>query len=157
MSLLEPAESSVGFYLEQPPPRTIYCSPSLRCFSVAKLAYPEHMIVVDERIQEMNFGTWEQVRWSEIPKAEIDSWTEDIINFTPPKGESFAQVITRVRDFCLEKHHEQSVFLITHSGVLKALRFLENPVVASALVNFDFARPVDFLFDPKTNGLNGLD
>lgn len=79
-----------------------------------------------EGLREMDFGSWEMVNWCEIPKAAVDSWTDDFAHHKFGGAESVLEVLTRVRqvlDQAKALHHEELV-LITHAGVIRAVQWL---------------------------------
>ena len=80
---------------------------------------------VDERLREMSFGLWEGLPWSDIDKADIDSWADDIVGYQVPRGERFQDVIERVNAF-LSSLPEGEHLLITHAGVIKACWILRG-------------------------------
>jgi alpha-ribazole phosphatase len=103
----------------------IYTSPLSRCLQLAdylatKLAVP---VVKDERLKELNFGTWEMKQWDEIDKISLDKWMADFVNGSPPQGESFTELATRVSVFKSEvdTQPEQKIIVVTHDGVIRSL------------------------------------
>ena len=52
--------------------------------------------VVDERLREFDFGTWEGVPWESIPRAELDAWAADFLHARPHGGESVQMLHERV-------------------------------------------------------------
>ena len=95
----------------------VIVSPLRRCLKLAE--YLNIPFEVDSRIQEMDFGEWEGIPWSEINPKEIDAWANDIVGYRVPGGERFQDVIERVEEFLSELRGEDNL-LITHSGVIKA-------------------------------------
>lgn len=107
----------------------VYTSPLLRCRSVAERLSPAP--AVDARLVEMHFGEWEMRRWDEIEKAVFDAWVADILHFTPPGGESAAQMLARTLAFIdeLRAGEAPAAAVLTHGGVLRVLfaHWLEVP------------------------------
>ncbi|PRC91526.1 histidine phosphatase family protein [Solimicrobium silvestre] len=102
----------------------LFSSPLQRCAGLAQ-ALAEHMttlIKFDARLVEMNFGTWELRAWNDIPRAEIDAWAEDVVNYQPGGGECVLQMAQRVASFyqelCL---HQQDSIVICHAGTIRLL------------------------------------
>ena len=118
----------------------VYSSPLTRCRSVAERLSPTTS--VDERLVEMHFGDWEMRRWDEIEKAAFDAWVADILNYTPPGGESAAQMLARTLSFIddLLTAGRQAAAIVTHGGVLRVLfaHWLEVPPRRWPRLNFDF-------------------
>jgi len=108
------------------PETLIVCSPAQRCQRLAQ-DLDRGPVAVDVRLQELSFGAWEGQLWSDIPRAMSEPWTDDVIHRSPPAGESFLDVIGRVRSFMLDpalpKHHK-NLLLVTHAGVIRALSHL---------------------------------
>ncbi len=100
----------------------VYSSPLSRCTLLAdffKLVYQK-----DSRLKEMNFGVWEMQAWDAIPLEQIQPWYDDFIHICPPNGENLLMLRERIDDFwkeIQEKHNDQKVLIITHSGVIRIL------------------------------------
>ena len=77
--------------------------------------------VVDERLREFDFGTWEGVRWDCIPRAELDAWAADFFHARPHGGESVQMLRERVADAIADyRRSGESHVVVTHAGVIKA-------------------------------------
>lgn len=105
-----------------PGPWRVISSPALRCRKLAELLDPQ--LITDHRLLELNFGDWELRRWDEIPRSEIDHWSEDIVNRAPPGGETFAALAMRA-EACIHEFKRlfsgQKIVCVTHAGVIRAL------------------------------------
>ena len=83
-------------------------------------------VQIDDRLSELNFGDFEGKTYQEIctlfPQY-IDEWNKDWKNFCPPNGESFAAFYKRVCSFFREllEIKADHIFIMTHSGVIKAI------------------------------------
>jgi alpha-ribazole phosphatase len=104
--------------------RKIWSSPARRCLGVAdpiatSLGVP---LQVDDRLQELDFGDWEGQPWSTIPRDDLDRWAADPLAFAPPRGESGAALVDRVRSFRAELNIDCVV--VSHGGPLKVLSAL---------------------------------
>lgn len=116
----------VAARLQLPPGTTIFSSRLRRARRLAEaLAVPARVeIQLDARLAEIDFGDWEGRRWDDIDRNAIDDWAADVLDFTPPGGESVADLQRRVIDFADEikaTFSGASVALITHAGVIRAL------------------------------------
>jgi alpha-ribazole phosphatase len=100
---------------------------------------PELAFSVDARLREMDFGSWEGVAWSEIPRAAVDSWTQDLSTHRFGGKESANEVIQRVAAAWDEAQFMQTraqgsgqgskhVLWIAHSGVAQAATLLASGV-----------------------------
>jgi alpha-ribazole phosphatase len=81
-----------------PPPQALWTSPLRRCSSVAAWLARRCRCVAtaDARLQEMDFGAWERMRWDAIDRAAIDAWAADFAHARLHGGESVAQFAARV-------------------------------------------------------------
>ncbi len=101
----------------------IWSSPSVRCKDIAtKIAGNEnHLILFDERLRELHFGEWENVPWSDIPRAQLDEWGADWSAKAPPKGENFHQLCFRIDNFLSELNRKQAHWIISHAGPIRVI------------------------------------
>ncbi|WP_371809255.1 histidine phosphatase family protein [Aquabacterium sp. A08] len=115
-------------------PLPLWTSPRTRAQALAQAVaqhppaglYPP--LQVDERLAEMDFGTWEGRRWDALPRAELDAWTDDFHHHRPGGGEHVGGFLARVRD-ALDACHRQAQALgarravwVTHAGVVRAVQ-----------------------------------
>lgn len=101
-----------------------FSSPLLRCLLPAKQLSGE--VIVDERLQEMNFGDWEGKCWDEIfASQEGKRWFGNYLHATCPNGESNDKLTERVRSFINDlPQTSENILIITHAGVIRAFRML---------------------------------
>jgi broad specificity phosphatase PhoE len=86
------------------------------------LGLPAEGGVFDDRLLEFTFGRWEGLTWPEVcardPELalarEADKW-----NFTPPGGESYAQMAERLAPWLSEQNRPSVI--VSHGGVARAL------------------------------------
>lgn len=99
----------------------VYSSPSRRCVQLGEQLAP--VVRLDERLRELNFGTWEGQTWDTIDRQASELWMQDFVNRAPPGGESMRQMNERVMDFWLEliRQPHQHVGVVTHGGVIRLL------------------------------------
>jgi len=135
----------VAARLRLPPATTIFSSPLRRARRLAEaLAVAARAEVrLDARLAEIDFGDWEGRRWDDIDRQSIDDWAADVRNFTPPGGESVADLQRRVIGFSAEltaTFAGPRVALITHAGVIRALlgHWRGLPVAEWTQLKFDF-------------------
>lgn len=99
-----------------------HTSPLMRCRLLAEAMGP---ILIDARLRELNFGTWEQRPWDVIDRGEIDAWAEDLEHFRAHGGESVAQFAERIDEWekeCVARQKENhAVHVVTHAGVIRVL------------------------------------
>jgi alpha-ribazole phosphatase len=101
-------------------PRQVFTSPLARCRAVgAWLARWGWQHVLDDRLLELDFGSWDGRDWSSIGEAEITPWSADLLHHRPGAGEPLAHLLGRVQAFCREAPAQALV--ITHAGWMQAL------------------------------------
>jgi alpha-ribazole phosphatase len=100
----------------------IISSPLKRCVALAQsFCWP---FETDGRLQEVNFGDWENQRFDDIDADMLKNWTENFVTMSPPNGENFNDLCRRAGNFwdeLLAKKPARQVLLITHAGVIRAL------------------------------------
>ena len=106
------------------PPYECWSSPAVRCTDVARAIGSAYGIEVhtDPRLLELDFGDWEGVAWSDVPRAELDCWAGDVVGFAPPNGESGASLIERVTAF--HAGLRGCNIVVSHGGPLRVLAAL---------------------------------
>jgi alpha-ribazole phosphatase len=76
----------------------VYSSPLLRCSELAAdlaAALDCEPPILDPRVAEMDFGTWEMRAWNDILRPDIDAWTADLAGYRPGDGENVLEVTRR--------------------------------------------------------------
>jgi len=115
----------------------VYCSPLSRCRKLATFCGFQDP-VVDERLMELNFGDWEMKAWADIRDPRLQQWFDNWVEVTPTRGESFAALIVRVKEFLeeLKKLPLHDVVIFTHAGVIRAAGILAGTFLASEACNY---------------------
>ena len=104
-------------------PRTVTTSALQRCANVGRwLRRWGWRHTVDASLQEMDFGSWDGLRWNEISKSAIDAWCEDFADHAPGGGESLRQFLKRAGEFT----PPASTIVIAHGGWVLARRWLNS-------------------------------
>lgn len=82
----------------------------------------------DNRLNERNFGDWENKLWTEIfyENPEIRKiWKENPLDFSPPNGETVKNMISRVEEFfkelILNHNRNDRIIVVLHGGPLKVI------------------------------------
>lgn len=121
-------------------PRVVFTSPAARCRRLAETLGAAE-VRVDPRLWELDFGAWENRRWDDVPRTEVDVWAVDFVERAPPGGESFRALVERVEAFREEREAEGGDdVVVTHAGVIRAwLCLAERRALATA-----FERKVEF-------------
>lgn len=108
----------------------IYASPLQRCALLAKEIAGEHPIIYDDRLKELNFGAWENKMWKDIEKlSESKAFFENYIQVSPPKGESFKQMIDRISGFIVDlkaNHPKGNILIVSHGGPIRIFHGLSE-------------------------------
>lgn len=106
-----------------PSHEVIYSSPLLRCARLAEAIAAQSgapVIFLDD-LKEMNFGSWQGLLWSAVPREELDAWAADFWHAQPHGGENVARFVARVRK-SLQTLMSNDVpsLVVTHGGVIRA-------------------------------------
>ncbi|MGI6083369.1 MAG: histidine phosphatase family protein [Limnochordia bacterium] len=148
----------------------VYTSPAQRARVLADLLCAGRPLTpeVCHDLREVSFGDWEGLSYPEVHErypGECRRWMEDPLGFAPPKGESFLDVIARVRPLPRRfidaaTHHGRAtdgsfhVAVVAHGGVLRALlvRLLASDPSLALRLRFDNAglSVVDLFGDTAT-------
>ncbi|HEV3106034.1 MAG TPA: histidine phosphatase family protein [Trinickia sp.] len=129
---------------DAPLPQALWTSPLMRCASVAALLARRFAIsrTVDARLQEMDFGAWEGVRWDAIDRAELDAWAADLHRARVHGGESVAQCAARVGEWLgawrasCEASAVSCTHVVTHAGVMRIVASLTLGVPLEVLLSW---------------------
>jgi alpha-ribazole phosphatase len=112
----------------------IFSSPLQRCYRLAKFLFPGKKIITDIRLMEMNFGEWEGQRWDDIFNTqEGKAFFNDYVNTKCPIGESYQDLIKRVKEFYNEVksvYSEKNMVIITHGGPIRAFMHIISEIDA---------------------------
>ncbi len=102
----------------------VFCSPLSRCVKLGTLLnYP---LQLDDRLKELNFGEWENQPWDTVFESETGKkWFADYLNEACPAGESYRDMLCRIRGFIGDLPDTGgNILVITHAGVIRAFRIL---------------------------------
>jgi alpha-ribazole phosphatase len=104
----------------------IIASPLLRCAQLAaqlRLS-GQRTLKLDARLAERCCGAWELKSWDRIPRAEIDAWVTNFMDYAAPGAESVRQLQIRVlaawESYQVETKSQTRV-LLTHAGPIQVL------------------------------------
>ena len=81
----------------------------------------------DPLLREVAFGRYEGLKWDEIRLADERLGNREVardLDFAPPEGESFREVLARVQGFAQalhDNHAADDVLVVGHGGTLRAL------------------------------------
>ena len=140
-------------------PYHVVSSPARRCVALAETV--ASAITLDERLREMNFGTWENRLWVDLPPAETTPWMTDYVALAPPGGETFGAVQQRAAAFLAELAAAPAAgpaLVFTHGGTIRALvcHCLEIPLRNAFQLQVDFASVTRFRYQHEKWNLLAL-
>jgi alpha-ribazole phosphatase len=100
----------------------VIASPMIRARQTAGALFPELRATVQPGLVEQDFGDWENRKYAEVSfPAGLDA--DELAAFTPPGGESFADVCSRV-GACIDQLSNategETVAVVAHAGVIRA-------------------------------------
>lgn len=97
----------------------VYTSPLSRCTLLAEQCGFKQA-ERDNRLMELNFGSWEMQRFDDIKDPRLQTWYDDFLHVRASGGESFEDQRKRVASFLdeLRKKTYQRVAIFTHGGVI---------------------------------------
>lgn len=114
---------------QSPEWQQIITSPLDRCAHFAQALGQRHAIPVaqDERLQEIHFGTWEDLSSADLMKLDADAlfrFWQNPVHFPPPDSEHLldfeARVLSAWHDIT-QQFNDRKILLITHSGVMRII------------------------------------
>ena len=117
----------------------IYSSPALRCTELAGALSPG--FIVDNRLQELDFGEWEGKTWDTVDQPTLRAWMDDYVNVCTPGGESMMQMYARVREFWAELGQSGygKAAIVTHAGVIRLLLSIVNQLALTRIFDIKIA------------------
>lgn len=108
-----------------PRARRVLTSPSIRCRALAREIgrRDQAPVQIDDRLQELDFGSWEGRPWDQIPRAGLDRWAADLLDYAPGGGESLRMLWARVRQWRedLLGALAEDLVVVSHHGPIRAL------------------------------------
>ncbi|AVF39920.1 histidine phosphatase family protein [Pandoraea apista] len=128
-------------------PVAIHSSPLQRARRAAEaLATPFGLRVTeDERLAEMDFGTWEMRPWEAIDRQALDAWARDVTGFAPPGGECARDIVRRMDAWARDLGHMASAadavhVVVAHAGPIRlhTATALRMPTAACLSWSLDF-------------------
>ncbi|WP_374721354.1 histidine phosphatase family protein [Peribacillus tepidiphilus] len=120
---MESYQSLKKFFLTNPPD-IVYSSDLLRCKQTAAFLFSERKTIIDQRLRELNFGSWEGKTYDDLKgNPTYRQWIDNWEKMSPPNGENGQDFKKRVREFwddCI-KSKANSIAIVTHGGVIRQL------------------------------------
>ena len=112
------AKSSFDF-VASPLERTVETMEIVR----ANMTLPAQPFRLDDRLKEQNFGHWEGLTWSELPKIDPEGFAArqaDTWNWLPRGGENYEMIRARVSTWLDEITRDTVV--VSHGNISRAVR-----------------------------------
>jgi alpha-ribazole phosphatase len=108
-----------------------FSSPLHRCAILSQaLCTSGREVQYDKRLMELDFGKWELKKWDVISKTkEAKKWFDDFVNEPCPDGESYQDILIRVKDFIAYLEAFKTIkepLVVTHAGVIRAFYCIAN-------------------------------
>jgi alpha-ribazole phosphatase len=107
----------------------LYCSGLQRAQQLAKAIHDKRNTFspnIDVRLNEINFGIWENIAWDKIPKVAFDTWLQDFDQHRFGGVEGVRDLLLRVHHALHELPAVGDAIWITHAGVIRAVNYLER-------------------------------
>lgn len=102
-------------------PRIVVTSPLARSRAVGRwLARWGWQHRVDAALSELDFGRWDGLHWSAVPRQAFDVWCADFERHAPGGGEPVGSLLQRVCAF----EPGPACIVVTHGGWLSAAAWL---------------------------------
>ena len=102
--------------------QTLYSSPAVRCVNTCHAVFPSRSPKQIEAFWEQSFGDWDGRAYEDVP--DVGSLKEDeLVQFAPPNGESFADLCARVQPALvglLDTEPAGSTAVFAHAGVIRS-------------------------------------
>ncbi|HEY5171127.1 MAG TPA: histidine phosphatase family protein [Acidimicrobiia bacterium] len=76
-------------------------------------------VEVDERLIELDYGSWDGLALADVSPDDWASWRNDP-EFAPPGGERLSDVTARVLSFCIDVLTDDLVVAVSHVSPIKA-------------------------------------
>ena len=127
-------------------PDVVVASPYARALETARRAVEATSIdvLLDERLRERDLGRFDGMTGTGIRSAFADEakrreWVGKFY-YKPPAGESWADVVFRVRSLLGDLRHgfeDQRVWMFTHQAVIMSFRYVLEGLTEEALLEID--------------------
>ena len=113
----------------------LYSSPAVRCVNTCHAVFPGSSPHQLESLWEQSFGDWDGRTFEDVPDVGRLQGDE-LVQFVPPNGESFADLCARVQPALiglLDTEQARSTAVFAHAGVIRACLALAFDSPSAAL------------------------
>jgi alpha-ribazole phosphatase len=116
----------------------VFSSPLQRCHKLAIRLFPNHTVITDPQLMELNCGHWELKLWDDIPAQETAPWMQNFVHEKIPGGESYLNLYHRsVAYFNQITNIPAPIAVVTHAGVIRSLlTFITGTALVDSFDNF---------------------
>lgn len=127
-------------------PDLVLSSPYARALETARRAvtHTGHEIVLDERLRERDLGRFDGMTGRGIRKEFADEAERrrrvGKFYYSPPSGESWADVVLRVRSLLADLRHgfeDKRVWIFSHQAVIMTFRYVLEGLTEEELLEID--------------------
>ena len=130
-------------------PDVVFASPYIRAQETALLAlraaqWPDIRILLDERLREKEFGILDRLTRAGIEQKYPDqAEMRRVVGkfyYRPPGGESWTDVILRLRNFTdtlLHQHDGKRVAIVSHQVIVLCFRYIVEHLTESQILTID--------------------
>ncbi len=101
----------------------VYASDLSRTRYTSRLVLPAADVQLEPRLREIDFGAWEGKYWREMEGADkraLDAWFKDPYRNRAPEGESYEDLLGRVREWLGELPKSGRAVAFTHGGTIRS-------------------------------------
>ena len=115
--------------------QALYSSPAIRCVKTCEAVFPGRRPQRIEAFWEQSFGDWDGLAFEDVPDIG-PLQGDDLVQFAPPNGESFADLCDRVQPALirlLDAEQADSTAVFVHAGVIRACLSLAFDSSSAAL------------------------
>ena len=122
----------------------VFTSPARRARDLA--ARLSTKAIVDDRLQELDFGSWEGRRWRDLGREAIDAWSQGLPDSAPPNGETLTAMAERCASWLKGiQFSESPVLAVTHAGPIRVIRAILDgkEILTHFAVPVPFAEPIE--------------
>ena len=113
----------------------LYSSPAVRCVKTCQAVFPGRLPKHKEAFWEQSFGDWDGLAFEDVPDVG-PLQGDELVQFAPPNGESFADLCARVQPALiglLDKEQARSTAVFAHAGVIRSCLALAFDSPSAAL------------------------
>ena len=131
----------------------VFTSPARRARDLAIRLSAE--AIVDDRLQELDFGAWEGRRWEDLGREAIEAWHQGLPDSAPPNGETLIAMAARCASWLKSlQPGERPVLAVTHGGPIRLMKAILDgaPLLTYFTTAIPFAEPIELQLPTEAPG-----